>query len=103
MNTSMIIWLLIAISFTTYFLISLVFKKLSVKNLEQALVTANGLRLLNLKHLVGILLFGILFYVLLPELKYLIIDVEIPRLKVLLLFLLTFFLSARCTLSYYQP
>jgi len=94
MNTLMIIWLLIAISFTTYFLISLVFKKLSVKNLEQALVTANGLRLLNLKHLVGILLFGILFYVLLPELKYLIIDVEIPRLKVLLLFLLTFFLSA---------
>jgi membrane protease YdiL (CAAX protease family) len=87
-----VIWMLIAISFFTYFLVSLVYKRLNVYNLEQALNTANGLKLLNLKHLVGIVLFGVLFYLLTPELNYLILVVEIPRLKLLLLILLTIFL-----------
>lgn len=89
MKATIMISLLIAISFSTYFLMSLVYKKLNVKNLEQALLTANGLRLLNLKHFVGIVLFGILFYVLTPEWKYLIVTLEIPRLPVLVLFFIT--------------
>lgn len=92
MNSSIIIWVLISASFTTYFVISMIYKKLGVNNLQTALLAGNGLRLLNLKHLLGIVLFGILFYAILPELRYLVDLVVIPRLYMLLLFFSTLFL-----------
>jgi len=94
MNASMIIWVLISTSFITYFIVSMVFKKLGIQNLQSALLVNNGLRLLNLKHGLGIILFGIVFYIILPELRGLINSIEIPRLHILLLFFLTLFLSA---------
>lgn len=94
MNSLQVIWTLIAVSFALYFLLSLMCKKLNVHNLEQSLIMVNGLRLLNVKHLIGIVLFGILFYVLIPELHYLIVFVEIPRLILLIFILFTMFLSA---------
>ena len=94
MNSSAIIWILIGISFTTYFIISLVYKKLGVHNLHSALLTTNGLRLLNLKHLIGIVLFGILFYTIFPDLSYLVNVIEIPKLFVLITLLFVFFLCA---------
>lgn len=54
----------------------------------------NGLRLLNLKHLLGIVLFGLLSYVVIPEFRFLIETIEIPKLHVLILFLFVLFLSA---------
>lgn len=94
MNSSLIIWILISTSFITYFIVSMVYKKLGIHNLQSALMVNNGLRLLNLKHGLGIILFGIVFYTILPELRYLIHIIEIPRLFLLLLFFATLFLSA---------
>jgi membrane protease YdiL (CAAX protease family) len=71
----------------------MVYKKLGIQNLQSALMVNNGLRLLNLKHGLGIILFGIVFYTILPELRGLINSIEIPRLHILLLFFLTLFLS----------
>ena len=94
MNSSTLIWILISISFITYFLVSMVYKKRGIQNLQSALIYKNGLRLLNLKHSLGIFLFGIVFYAIKPDFRFLIQDVEIPRMFLLLLFLMTFFLSA---------
>lgn len=94
MSSSVIIYILISISFITYFIVSMVYKKLGVHNLQSALMANNGLRLLNLKHGLGIILFGTIFYALLPEFRFLINTIEIPRLHLLLFILLTLFLSA---------
>ncbi len=94
MSSSIVIWVLIVVSFTSYFIISMVYKKLGVHNLQTALLASNGLRLLNLKHLLGIVLFGIVFYTILPESRYLVDAIEIPRLYVLLPFFVIVFLCA---------
>jgi membrane protease YdiL (CAAX protease family) len=94
MNSSIIIWVLISISFVTYFIISMVYKKLGIHNLQSALLATNGLRLLNLKHVLGIILFGIIYYTIFPEFKFLVEVIEIPRLYVLLPFFVIVFLCA---------
>ncbi|MFD2726845.1 CPBP family intramembrane glutamic endopeptidase [Hyunsoonleella rubra] len=81
------IWVFISVAFLTYFLLSWVYKRLEIVNLENALVVRNGIRLLNLKHSLGIVLFGVLFYMLMPDLRYLITTIEIPRLQILLPFI----------------
>ncbi|MFC4723389.1 CPBP family intramembrane glutamic endopeptidase [Geojedonia litorea] len=93
MENSIVIWVLMTTSFMTYFIISMVYKRLGIRNLECALLTSNGLRLLNLKHVVGIILFGVVFYAITPELRSLINTIEVPRIPVLLSFLTIFFLS----------
>ena len=102
MNISINIWILIGVCFSTYFILSLVYKKLGIHNLSMALVKAHGLQLLNLKHLIGIVLFGILFYFITPDLRYLIHEIEFPGLQVLLPFLLVIFLSAYLSYSSVQ-
>lgn len=87
-------WIIIAIAFITYFLVSWVYKRLEVVNLEKALLIRNGLRLLNLKHSLGIVLFGVLFYIIFPNLRYLITNIEVPRLQILLPFVFLTILSA---------
>jgi membrane protease YdiL (CAAX protease family) len=94
MNSSIIIWVLISISFVTYFIVSMVYKKLGIHNLQSALLATNGLRLLNLKHVLGIILFGIIYYTIFPEFKFLVEVIEIPRLYVLLPFFVIVFLCA---------
>ena len=86
MNSTVIIWILISISFTVYFLISFLYKTLRINNLQQALPKLKGINLLNLKHFIGIVLFGIIFYASFPDLRYLITNVEVPRLNVLIPF-----------------
>ena len=68
MNSAVNIWVLISISFAVYFLISFLYKTLRLNNLQQALPKMKGLSLLNLKHFIGIVLFGIVFYVACPDL-----------------------------------
>ncbi len=94
MENSLIIWVLIISSFVTYFIISMVYKKLGVHNLQSALLTSNGLRLLNLKHILGIILFGVVFYSIIPDLRILVNIIVIPRLPILLSFLAILFLSS---------
>ena len=94
MSAPINIWVLVSISFVAYFIVSMVYKKLGIHNLQSALMVNNGLRLLNLKHVLGIILFGIIFYTILPELRFLVNVIEIPRLHVLSLFFMVLFLCA---------
>lgn len=94
MNASMVIWAMVPICFLTFFVINLVYIRLGVNNLETALFVTNGLRILNLKHLLGIILFGIIFYIIFPEFRFLVEIIEIPRLNLLLPFILILLLVA---------
>lgn len=87
------IWVFIGVVFITYFLLSWIYKKLEVGKFEQALQARNGLRLLNMRHGLGIVLFGIVFYILCPDLRFLIVQIEIPRLYVFLPYLAILFIS----------
>ena len=84
MESSTIVWALIVVSFFTFFAVNMVYNRLGIGTLKSALMATNGLRFLNLKHLFGLVLFGVVFYVLLPEFRYLVEYIEIPRLKTLL-------------------
>jgi membrane protease YdiL (CAAX protease family) len=67
--------------------------------LQKALLVTNGLRLLNLKHTLGIVLFGIFPYIILPEFRTLIETIEIPKLYILIPFFLVLFLSVYLSLT----
>lgn len=88
------IYYLIAASFIIYFIISYAYKILKIQNVEEALLTRRGLSLINLKHILGILLFGLIFYLITPEYRFLINSFEIPNLNILLLLLGVVFISA---------
>lgn len=88
------IYYLIAASFIIYFIISYAYKILKIQNVEEALLTSRGLLLINLKHILGILLFGLIFYLITPEYRFLINSFEIPNLNILLLLLGVVFISA---------
>ncbi|RLD27040.1 MAG: hypothetical protein DRI75_10445 [Bacteroidetes bacterium] len=84
---------LIAVSFIVYFIISYAYKNLKIQNIEEALLIKKGLILINLKHVLGIILFGVIFYLITPEYRYLITTFEIPELNILLLILVVIFIS----------
>jgi len=88
------IYYLIAASFIIYFIISYAYKVLKIQNVEGALITKGGLLLINLKHLLGILLFGLIFYLITPEYRFLINSFEIPKLNLSLLLILVVLVSA---------
>jgi len=94
MGKTIELYYLIAASFIVYFIISYAYKTLNIRNIEGALQTKNGLLLINLKHCLGIILFGFLFYLILPEYRFLILSFEIPHLLLLLIFVVIVFLSA---------
>lgn len=94
MSPTVSIWILVIAVFVTYFLVSYVYKRLGIGNLHQALLVRNGLYLLNLRHALGIVLFGVIFYVVVPDLRYFVYTVPILKLPILLVFLTLTFLSA---------
>ncbi|WP_242091807.1 CPBP family intramembrane glutamic endopeptidase [Aestuariivivens sediminicola] len=81
--------MLITLVFATYFVITWAYYKLGITNLEKALFLRNGLRFLNLKHILGMVLFGVLFYVNYSEFTHLIACIEIPRLHILIPYILS--------------
>lgn len=95
MDYTMKIYYLIAICFITYLLISFVFKTININNIEGALLKKRGLILINVKHILGILLFGVIGYLFIPGYRYLIYVSEVPSVKVLLLLLLVVLVTAR--------
>ena len=99
MNSSIVIWSLIGTSFGIYFLISLLYKTLRIHNLHQALPKLKGLGLLNLKHLVGVGVFGVVFYMACPDLRYLLVEIEVPRLQVLIPFFMVVLLSVSISIK----
>jgi len=85
---------LISICFIAYFIISYQYKVLNLRNLERALLTDKGLMLLNIKHLLGILVFGLVFYLIFSDYRYLLNPPEVAGLNIVLLFFLTLMVSA---------
>lgn len=77
MKTATNLYYVIATGFIVYFIISYVYKVLKVRNLEEALQTRLGLLLINLKHVIGIILFGLLFFFIAPEYRYLVGSIQI--------------------------
>jgi membrane protease YdiL (CAAX protease family) len=67
METTLFTYCILFIIFSTYFLISFLFKQLAIHNIEKALFVKNGLMFLNLKHSIGILLFGLVFWSYKPD------------------------------------
>ena len=94
MENAIQLYYLISLSFIVYFIISYVSKILKVQNVATAISTKNGLSLINIKHILGIILFGIIFFLLVPNYRSLLVIQEFPGLILLLLFLVTVFISA---------
>ena len=90
METTIKTYYLLVIVFITYFIMSYLFKLLNINNLEKALFKRNSLIYLNLKHLIGILLFGILSYLLMPEYQNLLTTITYPNLFFLILSFIIF-------------
>jgi len=98
-NTSHLYYLL-ATSFLIYFVISYIYKIVNVNNVEKSLMNEKGLLLINLRHILGIVLFGIMFFLLLPNYRGLMTTIEIPSLNILLLLSTVVIISA--FISYYS-
>ncbi len=94
MGNNINLFILISFSFIVYFIISYASKILKVQNVASAISIKNGLMLINIKHLIGIILFGIIFYLMAPQYRTLLVIQEFPGLILLLLFLVTVFTSA---------
>ncbi|MBT8393931.1 MAG: hypothetical protein KJN66_03680, partial [Bacteroidia bacterium] len=94
METTPNINFVIAVSFIVYFTISYAYKVLKIRNIEEALQTSRGLLLINLKHIIGILIFGLLFLFIAPEFRYLITTFQEPEWYVVILSLVVLVLSA---------
>jgi membrane protease YdiL (CAAX protease family) len=88
------VYYLIAASFIVYFIISYAYKILKIQNIEGALLTKKGLLLINIKHVFGIILFGVIYYLIIPEYKFLIVNFETPKLNTFFLFLAVVLISA---------
>lgn len=80
MEASIRTYYLIGIVFIMYFILSYLFKLLNINSLEKALFNKNGITYLNLRHIIGILLFGVLFYLLVPDYRSLLISIKLPNL-----------------------
>jgi membrane protease YdiL (CAAX protease family) len=76
MKTATNVYYIIAAGFIVYFIISYAYKVLKIRNIEEALLTSKGLLFLNLKHFSGIILFGILFFLIAPEFRFLVLSFE---------------------------
>ena len=98
-NTSHLYYLLVT-SFLAYFIISYMYKIVNVNNIEKSLLTEKGLLLINLRHILGIVLFGIIFFLLLPDYRRLITTIEVPNLNILLVLTVVVIVSA--FISYYS-
>ncbi len=84
----------IAVGFLIYFIISYAYKILKVRNIEEALLTSRGLLLINLKHTIGIVVFGLLFFLIAPDLRYLITTFQQPEWYIVVLSTAVLVLSA---------
>lgn len=100
MGNNLQLYYLMFISFIVYFIISYVYKILKIQNIEGALLTTKGILLLNIKHLIGILLFGILFYQVTPDYRKLITTIDFPGLTILMVLVGLIIISA--TVAYHS-
>lgn len=79
MNTMLISWTFISICFFTYFIVSYVYKHLGILKIDQAILKPKGIQKLNLKHGIGLVVFGLANLLMFPEMKFLINKLSIPN------------------------
>lgn len=85
---------IIATTFVVYFLLSYAYKISKIRNIEEALFINRGILLINLKHSIGVVLFGVLPYMIAPEFRYLITIFEQPDWQIFILGIVVLVLSA---------
>ena len=99
MKTANNLYYIIAASFVAYFFISYAYKLIKVRNLEEALQKRLGLHLINLKHTIGIVLFGVLYFCIAPEFRFLFGSIEVFDWYVWVLGILVILLSGSLAFS----
>lgn len=93
MEHTNIIYHLIILLFLLYFIVTYIFKILGIRNLNQALYVNHGLLLSNVKHLLGILIFGFLSYILFPQFRPLLTGFRLPDFEIIVLSIAVTFIS----------
>ena len=101
METSVQLWLLIGLCFTVYFITSYIYKIVGIDNLKSAVLSKNGIRLINLKHSIGILLFGG-FVVMIPGSLDLLLRFNLPSIDIFFLFIVALILTAYVSYRFFK-
>jgi len=86
--------IVIATVFIVYFIVSYAYKIFNIRNIEEALLISPGLLLINLKHILGIVVFGLLFFLIAPEFRFLITTFQLPEWYVIILSIVVLSISA---------
>lgn len=105
METISNIYVIMAISYVGYFIISYKYKLIKINSLMDALTSVKALKLMNLKHLSGVLLFGIGFMVYRSDFQFLMINSgfnnPLNSTLLLIIVVLSGFVSRRSALKYF--
>lgn len=105
METISNIYVIMAISYASYFIISYKYKLIKINSLMDALTSVKALKLMNFKHLSGVLLFGIGFMVYRSDFQFLIINSgfnnPLNSTLLLIIVVLSGFVSRRSAIKYF--
>lgn len=105
METISKIYVLLALSYISYFIISFIYKLININSLIDSLTSVKAFRLMNIKHLSGIFLFGIGFWAYFSNFQFLIINTGFNNsLNIILLLMvvgLSGYLSKRSARKYF--
>lgn len=105
METYLNIFVLMALSYASYFIISYIYNLIKINSLIDSLTSVKAFRLMNIKHLTGIILFGIGFWVYLPDFQFLIINSgfnnAISVVVLVMMVILSGYLSKRSAVKYF--
>ena len=83
MNTTLPSWVFISLCFFTYFTVSYIYKHFRILKIDQAILLPHGLKKLNLKHIIGVVVFGLVNILIFPDMYFLINKLSIPDVKIL--------------------
>lgn len=83
MNAMLVSWTFIGVCFLIYFIVSYVYKHLGVLKIDQAILKPHGLQKLNLKHVIGLVVFGLVNILIFPEMIFLINNLSIPDVRIM--------------------
>ena len=99
------LYALMALSYASYFIISYIYNLIKINSLVDTITSVKALRLINRRHLSGILLFGIGFWVYFPEFQFLITTSGFNNaanvIFLMVVVLLSAFLSKRSATKYF--
>lgn len=105
METFFNIYPLMALGYTGYFIISYIYNVININSLVDTLTSFKAFKLINLKHILGILLFGTGFWVFFLDFQFLIsnsgFDDLFGNILLLIIILISGYLSKRSASKYF--